>query len=216
MDFSDLKHLLDQKGVDLVAVSKTKPETAIQELYNKGQRIFGENRAQELMGKQANLPKDIQWHMIGHLQKNKVKYIAPFVHLIQSCDNLSLIEKINKEAIKNERIINILLQIKIAQEESKFGYNYDLLIQDLSKIKALENIKVCGVMGMGTLTQNDETTSKEFKTLKTYFDTLKDNHFADNKDFNIVSMGMSGDYKIAIECGSTMVRIGSLLFGSRN
>lgn len=216
MDFSDLKHLLDQKGVDLVAVSKTKPETAILELYNKGQRIFGENRVQELMGKQAKLPKDIRWHMIGHLQKNKVKYIAPFVHLIQSCDNLSLIEKINKEAVKNERIINILLQIKIAQEESKFGYNYDLLIQDLSKIKALENINICGVMGMGTLTQNDETTIKEFRTLKTYFDTLKDNHFADNEDFNIVSMGMSGDYKIAIDCGSTMVRIGSLLFGSRS
>jgi pyridoxal phosphate enzyme (YggS family) len=204
-----------KNNVTLVAVSKTKPATAIQEMYAKGQRIFGENRVQELTEKNELLPKDIQWHLIGQLQKNKVKYIAPFISCIQSVDSLALAQVIQKEAIKNERSINILLQIKIAKEDSKSGYNYDQLISELEELKMLKNLNIKGVMGIGTFTSDTTTTESEFTTLKGYYDQLKTDYFSLNDNFCEISMGMSGDYEMAIEHGSTMVRIGSLLFGAR-
>jgi PLP dependent protein len=213
--YENLKSQLDQSNVTLVAVSKTKPSNAIQELYDKGQRIFGENRVQEVVEKYDVLPKDIQWHVIGQLQKNKVKYIAPFISCIQSVDSLALAQVIQKEAVKNDRTINVLLQIKIAEEESKSGYDYDQLITEIEDIKALDQININGVMGIGTFTSDEETTKQEFDNLQRYFSQLKSEHFSDADNFREISMGMSGDYEIAIEHGSTMVRIGSLLFGGR-
>ena len=214
--YEELQKQLTDNNVILVAVSKTKPQAAIQELYDLGHRIFGENRVQELTEKHEALPKDIQWHLIGQLQKNKVKYIAPFVDCIQSVDSLALAQVIQKEAIKNNRSVNILLQIKIAQEESKSGYKYENLIADINTIKSLENINIHGVMGIGTFTGEESITIEEFTRLKGYFDILKSEYFHANENFKEISMGMSGDYALAIEHGSTMVRIGSLLFGSRN
>ena len=214
--YEELQKQLTDNNVTLVAVSKTKPQAAIQELYDLGHRIFGENRVQELTEKHEALPKDIQWHLIGQLQKNKVKYIAPFVDCIQSVDSLALAQVIQKEAIKNNRSVNILLQIKIAQEESKSGYKYENLIADIDTIKSLENININGVMGIGTFTGEESITVEEFTRLKGYFDLLKRQYFHANENFKEISMGMSGDYTLAIEHGSTMVRIGSLLFGSRN
>jgi pyridoxal phosphate enzyme (YggS family) len=208
---------LKEKEVKLVAVSKTKPVEMIRELYDQGQRIFGENRSQELADKYDKLPHDIEWHMIGHLQKNKVKYIAPFVSMIESCDSLRLLNTINKEGKKNNRVIRVLLQMRIATEETKYGLTL-LDIQELldsEKYHSMDYIKVCGLMGMATFTDNMDQVTREFKTLKQAFDAIKEKYFKDTSSFKEISMGMSGDYSIAIEEGSTMVRIGSLLFGAR-
>jgi len=201
----------------LVAVSKTKPVARIKEMYNEGQRVFGENRVQELVEKEAVLPKDIEWHQIGHLQTNKVKYIAPFVSLIHAVDSLKLLKEINKQAAKNERIIDCLLQFHIAEESSKFGFDEAEVTEVLngSDFKNLENIRIVGVMGMATFTSDEEQVKLEFKYLKALFDTLKKSFFSTQDSFKEIKMGMSGDYQLAIAEGSTMVRIGSLLFGAR-
>ena len=201
----------------LIAVSKTKPNQAIQKMYDQGQHIFGENKVQELVGKYETLPKDIEWHMIGHLQSNKVKYIAPFVQMIHSVDSIKLLKEINKQAKKNNRVIEVLLQFHIATEDTKFGLDMEeaeeILTSDI--FSTMENIKVAGVMGMATFTNDIDQVRKEFQMLKNIFEQLKKNHFKQDDPFKEISMGMSGDYQTAIEEGSTMVRIGSLLFGSR-
>ena len=204
--------------VKLVSVSKTKPEELILEAYNSGNKIFGENKIQELVRKHENLPKDIEWHAIGHVQKNKVKYIAPFVSLIHSIDSLKLLQEVNKRAKQNERTIDCLLQIHIAQETTKFGL-FGSDIEDLlnsDDYKKFENIRIVGLMGMATYTDDDDIVKKEFTGLKNLFAKLKNDYFKDIESFKEISMGMSGDYKLAIECGSTIVRIGSLIFGKRN
>lgn len=202
--------------VHLVAVSKTKPNDAILEVYHLGQRIFGENKVQELCSKYEVLPLDIEWHLIGHLQSNKVKFIAPFVSLIHAVDSLKLLAEINKEAQKNKRVISCLLQIYIAKEESKFGLSIDEANALLAspEFASMENIKIAGLMGMATNTSNQEVIKSEFKSLHTYFNQLKIKTIT-NCNFEILSMGMSSDYQLAIECGSNMVRIGSSIFGSR-
>jgi pyridoxal phosphate enzyme (YggS family) len=200
----------------LVAVSKTKPVEDILELYNLGQRDFGENYVQELVGKYELLPKDIRWHYIGHLQSNKVKYIASFVHLIHGVDSLSLLKEINKQALKNNRIIDCLLQIHIAKEETKFGLDSHELDSVLtSDLSALKNIRITGLMGMASFSNNMDLVRSEFNYLKNLFDKYTPRPTA-NYQLQTLSMGMSSDYKIAIEAGSNMVRIGSLLFGERN
>lgn len=216
MTFNQLTETLSTTNTTLVAVSKTKPISAIQELYDRGQRIFGENRVQEMVEKHEALPKDIEWHMIGHLQTNKVKYMAPFVSLVHSVDNERLLKEINKQAARHDRTINILIQIKIATEASKSGWEYRDLVSYLEKntLEAYQNIAVKGVMGMATFTDNKDQVQREFAKLKTYHEELSREHFTD--DFDIISMGMSGDYELAIEEGANMVRIGSLLFGARN
>ena len=211
--------------VTLVAVSKTKPVSDLMEAYNAGQRIFGENYVQELVEKHEQMPKDIQWHFIGHLQSRKVKLIAPFVSLIHGVDSLKLLQEINKQAAKNNRVIDCLLQIHIAEEESKFGLDEEELNEILKQVQHdkdnLKNIRIVGLMGMATFTQNQNQIEKEFKHLKTIFDTITSRTDAINRvspeniDIKILSMGMSGDYQLAISCGSTMVRIGSSIFGSR-
>lgn len=202
----------------LIAVSKTKPNEAILELYNQGQRRFGENYVQEIVDKQATLPTDIEWHFIGHLQSNKVKYIAPFVHTIHSVDSFKLLQEINKQAAKNERVIKVLLQFHIAEEETKFGFDTEGVKEMMSELTAtpLTHIEICGVMGMATFTDDKAQVRREFKELKRIFHELKQAYFADKQSFSDISMGMSDDYLMAIEEGSTMVRIGSLLFGKRN
>ncbi len=208
---------LHSKGVMLVAVSKTKPVEAILDIYNSGHKIFGENRVQEIVVKQEQLPNDIEWHLIGHLQTNKVKYIAPFVHLIHSIDSLKLLKEVNKQALKNNRVIDCLLQMHIAEEETKYGLNKkeaeELLTSPL--FHEMENIRITGLMGMATFTYNEDQVRQEFKNLKDIFESLKSRFFKNEDAFKEISMGMSGDYKIAIEEGSTMVRIGSLIFGAR-
>ena len=204
--------------VTLVAVSKTKPVTDLMEAYNVGQRIFGENKIQEMTDKWEHMPKDIEWHMIGHVQTNKVKFMAEYVSLIHGVDSLKLLQEINKQAKKHNRVIDCLLQIHIAEEETKFGLdeeelNYILTSDDF---KSLENIKIVGLMGMATFTENQNQIEKEFNHLKTLFDKLNTIPFTQNLKPNILSMGMSGDYQLAISCGSTMVRIGSSIFGNRN
>ncbi|MEJ6583017.1 MAG: YggS family pyridoxal phosphate-dependent enzyme [Crocinitomicaceae bacterium] len=203
--------------VTLVAVSKTKPSSAVLEAYECGQRIFGENKVQELVDKAEELPKDIEWHMIGHLQSNKVKYIAPFVSMIHSVDGMKLLSEINKQGKKNDRVINCLLQFHIAQEETKFGLSFEeaqeLLTSD--EFIRMENISIVGVMGMATFTENEDQLRHEFTTLENYFHVLKSHFFKFNPAFQHISMGMSGDYQIAIEEGSNMVRVGSSIFGSR-
>ena len=208
---------LDAKHVKLVAVSKTKPIAQILELYQVGQRIFGENKVQELVEKAELMPKDIEWHMIGHLQKNKVKFIAPFISLIHSVDSLELLAEIDKYAAKNSRIIDCLLQFYIAQEDTKFGLSLQEGQELLSskQFTQLENIRIVGVMGMATFTENKTQVKAEFNQLKHIFDELKSTYFKNEDSFKEISMGMSDDYKIAVEAGSTMVRIGSLLFGKR-
>lgn len=214
--FQELKASLSNRNVDLVAVSKTKPIEAIQEIYNQGQRIFGENRVQELTEKHPVLPKDIEWHMIGHLQTNKVKFIAPFVVLIHAVDSIKLLKTIDAQALRFDRKIGVLLQLKVATEESKFGFSYDDLKSQLSDLNLgeLHGVEIRGVMGMASFVSDTEQVRSEFRLLKNYFDQLKEAFFP-TSDFNIISMGMSGDFEIAIEEGSTMVRIGSLIFGSR-
>lgn len=205
------------ENVTLVAVSKTKPASDIEEAYAAGQRIFGENRVKELVEKHEVLPKDIEWHAIGHLQTNKVKYIAPFVSMIHAVDSLKLLVEINKEAKKNDRIINCMLQLHIAAEESKFGMNFDELQEVLNSNEFVEmqNVSIVGLMGMATFTDNTEQVREEFCNLEGDFNVAKSHYFKFNEAFKHISMGMSGDYKIAIEEGSTMVRIGSSIFGGR-
>ena len=201
----------------LVAVSKTKSPEEILEIYQRGQRIFGENRVEELVQKAPLLPKDIEWHMIGHLQSKKVKKIASFVHFIQSVDSLKLMEEINKQAGRNERFIHCLLQVKIASEESKYGLNVDELSELITSHHKgqMKNVRICGLMGMGTFTENMEQVRNEFKLLSSYFKEIKEKFFLRDDTFKHLSMGMSGDYKIALEEGSNMVRIGTLIFGPR-
>lgn len=201
------------KQVRLVAVSKTKPVSDLMEAYNAGQRVFGENKIQEMVTKWGEMPKDIEWHMIGHVQTNKVKYMAPFVNLIHAVDSFKLLKEINKQALKYDRTIYCLLQIKIAIEDSKFGMTKEDALQLLNSeaYKALENIKVIGCMGMATFTNDNTQLSKEFTILQTFYNKVKTTY-----NFNTLSMGMSGDYQLAIEHESTMVRVGSAIFGARN
>ena len=204
--------------VTLVAVSKTKPNELIKEAYNSGHRIFGENKAQELKNKAEVLPKDIEWHFIGHLQRNKVKYIAPHASLVHSIDSLKLLKEVNKQALKNNRIIDCLLQFHIATEESKFGLSLEEATELLTsnEFSSLKNIRVVGVMGMASFINREEQVRKEFASLKHIFTQLKNSFFQQNETFKTISMGMSGDYELAIEEGSTMVRVGSAIFGIRN
>ncbi len=204
--------------VKLIAVSKTKPVETILEAYKSGHKIYGENKVQDLVDKYNELPKDIEWHMIGHMQSNKVKYIAPFVSLIHGIDSFKLLKVANKEGEKNNRKIDCLLQFHIAKEETKFGLDLNEAIEFLKseEFKNLNHINICGVMGMATFTENEDTIRSEFNELVHIFNQLKNTYFSKNDDFKEISMGMSADYKIAIEEGATMVRIGSLLFGARN
>ena len=205
-------------GVRLVAVSKFKPAEDIAALYQHGQRVFGENHAQEMKAKHEVLPRDIEWHFIGHLQTNKIKYIASYVSLIHSIDSLDLLKEVNKYAVKNNRIIPCLLQFHIANEETKFGFTLDecKTMLDGADFQELKNVKIHGVMGMATFTDDQEQVRGEFRHLHQIFEELKTNYFAQNPDFKEISMGMSEDYPIAIEEGSTLVRIGSAIFGPRN
>ncbi len=204
--------------VTLVAVSKTKPVADLQKAYDAGQRVFGENKIQEMVDKYTQLPKDIQWHMIGHLQSNKVKYMAHFVNLIHGVDKLKTLTVINKEAKKHDRVIDCLLQAKIAKEETKFGLSFSAIEEILNSedFLALQNINIVGFMGMATFTENTEQLEEEFSSLKHFFDTQKKQKKLPNCNLNILSMGMSGDYPLAIKNGSTMVRVGSAIFGNRN
>lgn len=206
------------ENVLIVAVSKMKPESMIQELYNAGHRDFGENKVQDMARKQEQLPKDVRWHMIGHLQTNKVKYMAPFVHLVHGIDSLKLLKVINKEAIKNNRSIDCLLQVHIAKEQSKFGFTETELMETLASetFKELEHVSIRGLMGMATYTPDLERVRGEFKNLKRIFDKVKQEFFQGDSAFDQLSMGMSADYQVAIEEGSTMVRVGSAIFGLRN
>ncbi len=213
-----LKTELDPLKVKLVAVSKTKPNEDILQAYQAGQRIFGENTVQELVKKQEDLPKDIEWHLVGHLQSNKVKYIAPFISLIHAVDSLKLLTEINKQAEKNNRIINCLLQIHIADEDTKFGLDFDEAIELLrsSEYEQMEHIRIVGLMGIATNTENQKKITEEFYELRTLFKGIKASFFRNSDYFTELSMGMSSDYKLAIEQGSTMVRLGSTIFGERN
>ena len=204
-------------SVKLVAVSKTKPASDIIIAYNTGQRRFGENRVQEILNKKDLLPSDIEWHLIGHLQSNKVKFIVPFISMIQSVDSFKLLKTINSEALKINREIDCLLQIHIAEEETKFGFSMNELYEmaDSPEFANLKNVRICGVMGMATFTDNTDQVRKEFNYLVKCFNSLKNRYFTDVPEFMEISMGMSGDYNIAIREGSTIVRIGSLIFGER-
>jgi hypothetical protein len=217
--YSEIKDALYKQSVKLIAVSKTKPAADILELYQLGQRDFGENYVQELVDKYEQLPKDIRWHFIGHLQSNKVKYIAPFVHLIHGVDSLNLLKEINKQAAKNNRIIDCLLQVYIAEEETKFGLDETELTAIITRItgdsQEFKNIRIVGVMGMASFSDDSNIIRNEFRNLKKLFDANAQLSTT-NCQLSTLSMGMSGDYTIAIEEGSTMVRIGSLLFGERN
>lgn len=216
--FDYLTKLAKEKDITLVAVSKTQSYEKIMELYDRGQRVFGENKVQELVDKQESLPKDIEWHLIGHLQTNKVKYIAPFVGLIHSVDSLKLLAEIDKQANKVGRVIPVLLQVYIADEETKFGFLPEQLLEyfDKSIFEAYKNISIKGLMGMATNTENEKQVRKEFATLNTLYKGLKNTHKLINLDFKVLSMGMSGDYEIALEEGSNMIRVGSLIFGERS
>lgn len=198
------------KEVTLVAVSKTRQNSAIIEAYQLGQRIFGENKVQELVQKYEELPKDIYWHMIGHLQTNKVKFIAPFVSLIHAVDSVKLLKEINKKAKQNNRVIDCLLQVHIATESTKFGFDISELNNAINSANEYQNIRIVGLMGMATFTDNKQQVIQEFSSLKIVFDTVKNEHIT------TLSMGMSGDYRLAIEQGSNMVRVGSAIFGHRN
>lgn len=218
---SDIAHNIEfiktklPTGVKLIAVSKTKPDDLILEAYRAGHRVFGENKVQELVSKYESLPKDIEWHMIGHLQSNKVKFIAPFISLIHAVDSFKLLQIINDEAQKNNRTINCLLQLKIAREESKFGLSFDEAFKLVAGAGELKHIKIVGLMGMATFTDNELLVREEFKKLSLFFLQLKSEFFRDKPYFSEISMGMSDDYQIAVEEGSTMVRIGSSIFGKR-
>ena len=204
--------------ITLVAISKTHPPEVIMEAYNAGHRIFGENKVQEMISKQEVMPKDIQWHLVGHLQTNKVKYVAPFVSLIHSVDSAKLLKEINKCGAKNDRVIDCLLQVHIAEEDTKFGLSAQELDTMLSTPALAEyvNVRVVGLMGMATFTDNMEQVRREFKGLADTFKNVKQKYFANQPSFNTLSMGMSGDFEVAIEEGSTMIRVGSRIFGARN
>ena len=215
--YQNLAHTLAGAGVTLVAVSKTFPPERILEVYQEGCRIFGENKVQEMVEKQEALPKDIDWHLIGHLQTNKVKYIAPFVRMIHSVDSLHLLQEIDRQAAKNGRVIDCLLQFFIAAEDTKFGLDEAeaaALLQS-DTYRTMQNVRICGVMGMATFTDNQEQVRSEFRHLRRIFEDLKTAYFADKPFFREISMGMSGDWEMAVAEGSTMVRIGSLIFGHR-
>ncbi|SFH46859.1 YggS family pyridoxal phosphate-dependent enzyme [Pedobacter insulae] len=211
------KSELDSAKVELVAVSKNHPAEAVLTAYNAGQRVFGENLVQEMVEKQAQLPKDIQWHLIGHLQSNKVKYIAPFIQVIESVDSLKLLKEIDKQAAKNNRVIDCLLQVYIADEDTKFGLEYDALIELLrsEEFATCKNVRIVGLMGIATNNASEKQTQTEFQELKVLFEGIKLSFFRKDDYFKELSMGMSADYKLAIAEGSTMVRIGSSIFGKR-
>ena len=220
MNFEIYKQLLaeiEPFGAKLIAVSKTKPAEDIQLLYDEGQRIFGENKVQEMVAKYEVLPKDIQWHLVGHLQTNKVKFIAPFVSMIHSVDSLKLLQEIDKQAEKNNRVINCLLQVFIADEETKFGLSKEELIQLLAskEFSTLAHVRICGLMGMASNTEDVKKIEAEFAGLKTIFVELKQAFFPNEPAFKELSMGMSSDYKIALKQGATFIRVGSMLFGER-
>ncbi len=218
MDIAQHIHELQKslpKGVTLVAVSKFHPVEALQEAYDAGQRVFGESRAQELTAKQKVLPKDIEWHFIGSLQTNKVKDIAPFISLIHSVDSLRLLNEIEKQAAKNERIIKVLLEIHVAEEETKHGFSLTDCHEMIKQLPDLPHVKICGIMGMATFTDDNVQVQKEFHQLSELFKELKQTAFRDSKDFSILSMGMSHDYKLAIQEGSNMIRVGTYIFGNR-
>lgn len=213
----DITKLAKEKSAVLVAISKTKPVEEIREVYDAGQRAFGENKVQELVQKYEELPKDIEWHMVGNLQTNKVKYIAPFIHLIHSVDSLKLAIEINKQAAKNGRVIDVLLEIHIAAETNKSGFSEEELIDhlDIKAFDSLKNIRIVGLMGMATNTKSQVLIKNEFSGLKSFFDEIRETYFKQNPGFRILSMGMSGDYLIALEEGSNMIRVGSAIFGER-
>ncbi|RYU92189.1 YggS family pyridoxal phosphate-dependent enzyme [Mucilaginibacter terrigena] len=216
-NIKSLKKETGEINVALLAVSKTKPAADLQQAYDAGQRLFGENTVQELVEKQEQLPKDIEWHLIGHLQTNKVKYIAPFISMIQSVDSIKLLQEINKHAAKNNRVIDCLLQIYIADEETKFGLGFDEAIELLrsEEYAALKNVRIRGLMGIATNTDAEKQIKEEYYELKTFFDGIKVSFFRKQESFDTLSMGMSADYKVAIEQGSNMVRLGSTIFGGR-
>ena len=216
-NITELQKELNPIGVSLVAISKTKPNEDIMEAYDAGQRIFGENQVQDLVAKYESLPKDIEWHLVGHLQTNKVKYIAPFVSLIHSVDSMKVLAEINKHALKNNRTIDCLLQIFIADEDTKFGLDHAEVIELLrdEEFQALKNVRIRGLMGIASNTENEKIVKEEFYELKMLFDGIKTTYFRKVDSFDILSMGMSSDYKIAIEQGSNMVRLGSTIFGKR-
>jgi pyridoxal phosphate enzyme (YggS family) len=216
-NIKSLKKETEANKVILLAVSKTKPASELQEAYDAGQRLFGENQVQELVEKYEQLPKDIEWHLIGHLQSNKVKYIAPFVSMIQSVDSIKLLQEINKHALKANRVIDCLLQIYIADEETKFGLGFDEAIELLrsDEFGTFKNIRIRGLMGIATNTDNEKQIKDEYYELKTFFDGIKQSYFRKDDSFSILSMGMSSDYKVAIEQGSNMVRLGSTIFGTK-
>lgn len=216
-NIEEIKLKLKNTNTKLIAVSKTKSKEDILEAYNCGQRFFGENHVQELVEKYENLPKDIEWHIVGHLQSNKVKYIAPFISLIHSVDSLKLLIEINKQAAKNSRVINCLLQIYIADEDTKFGLGYDEVVELLrsEEFAAMHNVKIVGLMGMATNTDKEVQIRTEFKELAVLFAGIKASFFRKVDDFKEISMGMSSDYEIAAQEGSTMIRVGSTIFGNR-
>jgi len=216
-NIKSLKKETEADKVILLAVSKTKPVEDVQEAYDAGQRLFGENIVQEMVEKYEQLPKDIEWHLIGHLQTNKVKYIAPFVSMIQSVDSLKLLHEINKHAEKAGRIIDCLLQIYIADEETKYGLGFDEAIELLrsEEFATMKNVRVRGLMGIATNTDNEKQIKEEYYELNTFFEGIKLSYFRKEESFDILSMGMSSDYKLAIEQGSNMVRLGSTIFGGR-
>jgi PLP dependent protein len=216
-NIKNLKNETESIHTTLIAVSKTKSNDEVMEAYQAGQRLFGENMVQELVEKYEILPKDIQWHLIGHLQSNKVKYIAPFISMIQSVDSLKLLQEIDKQAQKNKRVIDCLLQVHIADEETKFGLDFDELIELLrsEEFETLKHIRIRGLMGIATNTDKEKQINDEFHELKTFFDGIKQSFFRKDSSFDTLSMGMSSDYKIALEQGSNMVRLGSTIFGQR-
>ncbi len=214
-NYNELIKFLNENNARLVAVTKTRSVAQIKVLYTQGQRTFGENRVQELLEKYDQFPSDANWHLIGHLQRNKVKFIAPFITLIHSVDSFKLLKEINKQAVANDRIIDCLLQFKIAEEDTKYGFDLDSVEKMLGDeaFSDLKNVNIVGVMGMATFTSDKEQVKTEFRTLKNIFDTLQKHQFSERQDsFKEISMGMSGDYELAVEEGSTLVRIGSLLF----
>lgn len=217
-NIQEIENELKGSSSRLIAVTKTKPIDDLQQAYNSGCKCFGENKVQEMVDKYEQLPKDIEWHMIGHLQSNKVKYMASFVHLIHGVDSFDLLKEINKRAVQNNRIQNCLLQVHIAQEETKFGFDFkeieDVLIS--KSIDQLTNVKIIGLMGMASNSSDTNLVRREFKGLKSFFEKLKSLYNSDKVEMKELSMGMSGDYKIAVEEGSTLVRIGSKIFGERN
>lgn len=205
-------------SVRLIAVSKTKPVADIMEAYNAGQRCFGENRVQEILNKNDHLPPDIEWHLIGHLQSNKVKYIVPFISMIHSVDSLKLLTVINSEALKINRTVDVLLQMHIASEETKFGFSTEEIeaMMASSEFAGLRSVRICGLMGMATFTSDIVQVQKEFRSLAGLFNYMKNKYFPSDEQFREISMGMSGDYEIAVKEGSTMIRVGSLIFGERS